>query len=57
MAASYFAEGKFDSSVIQVSVILDSLKSAETPVTDTTLVGRKKIAEQIKSLQEYLRTR
>ena len=57
MAASYFAEGKFDSSVIQVSVILDSLKSAETPVTDTTLVGRTKIAEQIKSLQEYLRTR
>ena len=57
MAASYFAEGKFDSSVIQVSVILDSLKSAETPVTDTTLVGRKNIAEQIKSLQEYLRTR
>ena len=57
MAASYFAEGKFDSSVIQVSVILDSLKSAETPVTDTTLVGRKKIAEQIESLQEYLRTR
>ena len=57
MAASYFAEGKFDSSVIQVSVILDSLKSAETPVTDTTLVGRRKIAEQIESLQEYLRTR
>jgi len=57
MAASYFAEGKFDSSIIQVSVILDSLKSAETPVTDTTLVGRKNIAEQIKSLQEYLRTR
>ena len=57
MAASYFAEGKFDSSIIQVSVILDSLKSAETPVTDTTLVGRKKIAEQIESLQEYLRTR
>ena len=57
MAASYFAEGKFDSSIIQVSVILDSLNSSETPVTDTTLVGRKKIAEQIKSLQEYLRTR
>ena len=57
MAASYFAEGKFDSSIIQVSVILDSLKSSETPVTDTTLVGRKNIAEQIKSLQEYLRTR
>jgi len=57
MAASYFAEGKFDSSVIQVSVVLDSLSSTETAVTDTTLVGRKKIAEQIKSLQEYLRTR
>tara|TARA_Y100000590_G_C15734449_1_gene1018078 strand:- start:2903 stop:3631 length:729 start_codon:yes stop_codon:yes gene_type:complete len=57
MAASYFAEGKFDSSVIQVSVILDSLKSSEAAVTDTTLAGRKKIAEQITSLQEYLRSR
>ena len=57
MAASYFAEGKFDSSIIQVSVILDSLNSSETPVTDTTVVGRSKIAAQIMSLQDYLRKR
>jgi len=54
LAASYYAVGKFDSTIIQVTVILDSLNSSETPVTDTTLIGRKDMAKQIMSLQDFL---
>ena len=54
LAASYFAVGKFDSTIFQVTVILDSLNSSELPITDTTLVGRKEMAKQIMTLQDYL---
>ena len=54
LAASYFAVGKFDSTILQVTVILDSLNSSELPITDTTLVGRKEMAKQIMTLQNYL---
>ncbi len=54
LAASYFAVGKFDSTILQVTVILDSLNSSELPITDTTLVGRKEMAKQIMTLQDYL---
>ena len=54
LAASYFAVGKFDSTILQVTVILDSLNSSELPITDTTLVGRKEMAKQIMILQDYL---
>ena len=54
LAASYFAVGKFDSTILQVTVILDSLNSSELPITDTTLVGRKEMAKQIMTLQAYL---
>ena len=54
LAASYFAVGKFDSTILQVTVILDSLGSAELPVSDTSLVGRKEMAKQIMTLQDYL---
>lgn len=57
LAASYFALGKFDSTVLQVTVILDSLNSGELPVTDTSLLGRKKMAKQIMTLQDYLLTK
>ena len=57
MASSYFAKGKFDSTIIQVKVIVDSTKYSKPAVTDTTLLGRKKMAEQLKELQEYLRTK
>jgi len=54
LAASYFAVGKFDSTILQVTVILDSLNSSELPITDTTLVGRIEMAKQIMTLQDYL---
>ena len=57
LAASYFAVGKFDSTILQVTVILDSLNSSELPITDTTLVGRKEMAKQIMTLQDYLLSR
>jgi len=57
LAASYFAKGKFDSTIMQITVILDSLSSSEIPVTDTTLIGRKEMAKQISLLQKYLSTR
>ncbi len=57
LAASYYAVGKFDSTILQVTIILDSLKSSELPVTDTSLVGRKEMAKQIMTLQDYLMTK
>ena len=54
LAASYFAKGKFDSSIIQVTVILDSLNSSDVAITDTTLEGRRQMAAQITSLQKLL---
>ena len=59
MASSYFAKGKFDSTILQISVILDSLgsKVSMSPVTDTSLEGRKRMAAQIDSLQDYLRNK
>ena len=57
LASSYFAKGKFDSTILQVSVILDSLGSSVLPVTDKSLDGRKRMAAQIDSLQDYLRNK
>ena len=57
LASSYFAKGKFDSTIIQVKVIVDSTKYPNPAITDTSLLGRKKMAEQIKDIQEYLRTK
>ena len=57
LASSYFAKGKFDSTILQVSVILDSLGSSVLPVTDKSLDGRKRMAAQIASLQDYLRNK
>ncbi|MDP6340081.1 MAG: hypothetical protein QF842_07175 [Candidatus Marinimicrobia bacterium] len=54
LAASYFALGKFDSTILQMTVILDSLNSSELPITDTTLIGRIEMAKQIMTLQDYL---
>ncbi|MBO6467623.1 MAG: hypothetical protein QGI00_12945 [Candidatus Marinimicrobia bacterium] len=54
LAASYYALGKFDSTILQVTVILDSLNSSELVITDTTLTGRKEMAKQIMTLQDYL---
>ena len=54
LAASYFAKGKFDSTILQVTVILDSLNSSEIAVTDTTLEGRRQMAAQIADLQNIL---
>ncbi|MEA1882496.1 MAG: hypothetical protein U9N31_08865 [Candidatus Marinimicrobia bacterium] len=54
LAASYFALGKFDSTILQVTIILDSLNSSELPITDTTLIGRNEMAKQIMTLQDYL---
>ena len=54
LAASYFAKGKFDSTIIQVTVILDSLNSSDVAVTDTTLEGRRQMAAQITGLQKLL---
>jgi|TARA_B110000196_G_C21024687_1_gene604562 tetratricopeptide (TPR) repeat protein len=54
LAASYFAKGKFDSTIIQVSVVLDSLNSKETAVKDTSLIGRKLMAKQLMDLQTLL---
>ncbi len=57
LAASYFATGKFDSTILQVTVILDSLNSSEVAVTDTTLEGRRQMAKQISTLQDLLFTK
>lgn len=62
MAAAYYATGKFDSTYTQLDVILDSIKLkdksiTQLPVEDTTLIGRKKMAEQIMFLQDYLLAR
>ena len=57
LAASYFAKSKFDSTIIQVTVILDSLKSSEVAITDTTLEGRRQMAKQIMTLQKLLFTK
>ncbi|MBN4081285.1 hypothetical protein JYT44_02860 [Caldithrix abyssi] len=62
LAASYFAVGKFDSTILQVTVILDSLKLkdktiTQLPVTDTSLVGRIEMAKQLMTLQDYLLSR
>ena len=54
LAASYFAKGKFDSTILQITVVLDSLNSNEVAIKDTSLNGRKLIAKQIMSLQELL---
>ena len=54
LAASYFAKGKFDSTIIQVTVVLDSLNSNEIAITDTSLDGRILMAKQISSLQTLL---
>ncbi|MBC8345549.1 MAG: hypothetical protein ISR82_06185 [Candidatus Marinimicrobia bacterium] len=54
LAASYYALGKFDSTILQVTVILDSLKSSELAITDTSLSGRKEMAKQIMTLQDFL---
>ena len=57
LAASYFAVGKFDSTILQVTVILDSLNSSDLAITDTSLVGRIEMAKQIMTLQDYLLTK
>ena len=59
MASSYFAIGKFDSSIVQISFILQELAKsgkgiAMAAVTDTSLQGRKRIAAQIDSLYFHL---
>ena len=59
MASSYFAVGKFDSSIVQISfILLELAKSgkgiAMEVVTDTSLQGRKRIAAQIDSLYFHL---
>jgi len=54
LAASYFSVGKFDSASLNVQVILDSLNSSVIAVSDTSLEGRKKMAEQISALQTSL---
>ena len=57
LAASYYAVGKFDSTILQVTIILDSLNSSELAITDTSLLGRKEMAKQIMTLQDYLLTK
>ena len=54
LAASYFAKGKFDSTILQITVVLDSLNSNEVAIKDTSLNGRKLMAKQIMSLLELL---
>ena len=54
LAASYFAVGKFDSASLQVQIVLDSLNSSVIAISDTSLEGRRKMAEQISSLQTSL---
>ncbi len=56
LAASYFALAKFDSTHKHLKVVLDSLGLSNNIINDyTTLTGRQKVAEQIKSLQDQLR--
>ena len=55
LAASYFATGKFDSTILQIKVIIDEINYPNVAVTDTTLNGRKLMAEQIKAIQKELR--
>ncbi len=54
MAAAYYALGKFDSTIIQISKIFEDMKSNQLAVTDTTILGRKLMANQIDSLQAVL---
>lgn len=54
LAASYFATGKFDSTILQITAVLDSLKSNEIAIQDTSLTGRILMADQIRSLQRLL---
>ena len=54
LASSYFAVGKFDSASFQVQIVLDSLNSSVIAISDTSLEGRRKMAEQISSLQTSL---
>ncbi len=54
LASSYFAVGKFDSASLQVQIVLDSLNSSVIAISDTSLEGRRKMAEQISSLQSSL---
>ena len=54
LAASYFSVGKFDSASLNVQIVLDSLNSSVIAVSDTSLEGRKKMAEQISALQTSL---
>ena len=54
LASSYFAVGKFDSASLQVQIVLDSLNSSVIAISDTSLEGRRKMAEQISSLQTSL---
>jgi tetratricopeptide (TPR) repeat protein len=54
LAAAYFDEKKFDSTALQIGIILDSLSKSDTVVTDTSLQGRKNMAAQIQSLQDFL---
>lgn len=56
LAASYFALAKFDSTHKHLKVVLDSLGLSNNLINDySTLTGRQKVAEQIKSLQDQLR--
>ena len=55
LAASYFAIGKFDSTILQMKVIINEIKYPNVAVTDTSLNGRKLMAEQIKAIQKALR--
>ena len=54
LASSYFAVGKFDSASFQVQIVLDSLNSSVIAISDTSLEGRRKMPEQISSLQTSL---
>ncbi|MFQ6612470.1 MAG: hypothetical protein ACE5D2_05140 [Fidelibacterota bacterium] len=54
LAAAYFDVKQFDSTAMQIVIILDSLGSSDTVVTDTSLQGRKNMAAQIQSLQDFL---
>ena len=54
LASSYFAVGKFDSASFQVQIVLDSLNSSVIAISDTSLEVRRKMAEQISSLQTSL---
>ena len=56
LAASYFALAEFDSTHMHLKVVLDSLGLSNNLINDySTLIGRQKVAEQIKDLQDQLR--